>query len=84
MASCLHCGGQVTLIATIDDSEVIVKILAHLGLPTKAPPRGPAQPCPLFQTAYPNFPGLLAHLRSVKQYPVCKGWTKAGKVFLAA
>jgi len=36
MASCAHCGGPVTLIATIEDPEVIAKILAHLGLPTKA------------------------------------------------
>jgi hypothetical protein len=29
---------------------VIVKILAHLGLPTRAPPRSPAQRFDLFQT----------------------------------
>jgi len=51
MAACVHCGGPVTHIATIEDPAVIAKILAHLDLPTKAPPRGPAQPCPLFQTA---------------------------------
>ncbi len=47
MASCSHCGGPVTLIATIEDPAVLIKILAHLGLPTKAPPRPPAQACPL-------------------------------------
>ncbi len=51
MTACFHCGGPVTLIATIEDPTVIAKILAHLGLPTKAPPRSPAQPFPLFQTA---------------------------------
>ncbi len=29
---------------------VIVKILSHLGLPTRAPPRAPAQRVDLFQT----------------------------------
>jgi hypothetical protein len=51
MTACSHCGGPVTLIATIEDPAVIAKILAHLGLPTKAPPRSPALLCPLFQTA---------------------------------
>lgn len=51
MTACSHCGGPVTLIATIEDPAVIVKILAHLGLPTKAPPRAPVQASPLFQTA---------------------------------
>jgi hypothetical protein len=30
------------LIAAIEDLTVIVKILAHLEMPTKAPPRAPA------------------------------------------
>jgi hypothetical protein len=33
-----------------EDPPVIVKILAHLGLPTRAPPRSPAQRFDLFQT----------------------------------
>lgn len=47
MASCAHRGGPVTLIAAIGDLAVIPKILAPLGLPTKAlwkqkfPRRGP-------------------------------------------
>ena len=51
MAVCFQCGGPVTYIATIENPAVIVKILAHLGLPTRAPPRAPAQASPLFQTA---------------------------------
>ena len=51
MGSCPHCGGPVTLIAAIEDPAVIAKILAHLGLPTKAPPRSPARTDDLFQTA---------------------------------
>ena len=51
MIACSHWAGQVTLIATIEDPAVIVKSLAHLGLPTKAPPRAPAHAGPLFQTA---------------------------------
>ena len=41
MTVCSHCGGLVTLIATIEYPADIAKILAHLGLPTKAPPRSP-------------------------------------------
>ncbi len=37
MAHCPQCGGPLTLIAAIEDPTVIVKILAHLGLPTRAP-----------------------------------------------
>ena len=34
----------------IDDPPVIVKILSHLGLPTRGPPRAPARRVDLFQT----------------------------------
>ena len=46
-----HGGGPVTIIAAIDDPAVMAKILAHLGLPTRAPPRSPARTGDLFQTA---------------------------------
>ena len=36
---CPHCGGTLKIIAAIEDPSVIAKILAHLGLPTRAPPR---------------------------------------------
>jgi hypothetical protein len=42
--------GSLKSIAAIEDPPVIVKILAHLGLPTRAPPRSPAQRFDLFQT----------------------------------
>jgi Tripartite tricarboxylate transporter family receptor len=55
---CPNCGGSLKSIAcpeprrraAIEDPPVIVKILAHLGLPTRAPPRSPAQRFDLFQT----------------------------------
>ncbi len=47
---CPNCGGSLKIIAAIEDPPVIVKILAHLGLPTRAPPRAPAQRFDLFQT----------------------------------
>ncbi len=50
-ATCPQCGGPLTLIAAIDDPAVIVKILAHLGLPTRAPPRAPARLDAFLQTA---------------------------------
>ena len=47
---CPNCGGVLKIIAAIEDPPVIVKILSHLGLPTRAPPRAPAQRFDLFQT----------------------------------
>ncbi len=37
------CGGQLKIIAAIEEPVVIVRILAHLGLPARAPPRAPAR-----------------------------------------
>jgi hypothetical protein len=39
---CPNCGGRLKIIAAIQDPPVIVKILSHLGLPTRAPPRASA------------------------------------------
>ena len=47
---CPNCGGSLKIIAAIEDPPVIVRILTHLGLPTRAPPRAPAQRVDLFQT----------------------------------
>jgi Zn-finger nucleic acid-binding protein len=38
---CPNCGGAWKIIAAIEDPPVIVKILNHLGLPTRAPARAP-------------------------------------------
>jgi hypothetical protein len=43
---CSNCGGALKIIAAIEDPPVIVKILSHLGLPTRAP----ARRVDLFQT----------------------------------
>ena len=48
---CPRCGGRLKIIAAIVDSQLIVQVLAHLGLPARAPPRSPARPLPLFQAA---------------------------------
>jgi hypothetical protein len=48
---CPHCGGTLKIIAAMVDPSVIAKILAHLGLPTRAPPRAPARSFDLFVTA---------------------------------
>ena len=42
--------GALKTIAAIKDPPVIVKILRHPGLPTRAPPRAPARRVDLFQT----------------------------------
>jgi hypothetical protein len=47
---CPNCGGSLKIITAIEDPPVIVKILAHLGLPTRAPPRTPVRRVDLFQT----------------------------------
>ena len=48
---CPHCGGAFRIIAAIEDPPVIAKILAHLGLLTRGPPRSPMRPLALFQVA---------------------------------
>ncbi len=48
---CPQCGGPLTIIAAIEDPAVIIKILSHLGLPTRAPPKAPARLDAFFQTA---------------------------------
>ena len=45
------CFCTLKIIAAIEDPPVIVKILSHLGLPTRAPPRAPARQVDLFQTS---------------------------------
>jgi hypothetical protein len=37
------CGGQLKIIAAIEDPVVIVRILTHLGLAARATPRAPAR-----------------------------------------
>ena len=43
LAHCPSCGGELKLIAAILEQPVIEKILMHLGLQTRAPPRAPAR-----------------------------------------
>ena len=47
-----NCGGALKIIAAIEDPPVVIKILSHLGLPTRAPPRSPARRVDLFQTIW--------------------------------
>ena len=48
---CPNCGGALTIIAALLDPSVIAKILTHLGLPIRAPPRSPARRRDLFHAA---------------------------------
>ena len=41
MEHCPNCGGQLKIIAAILEQQVIEKILTHLGLQARAPPRAP-------------------------------------------
>ncbi|MDH3772250.1 MAG: transposase [Nitrospirota bacterium] len=43
LTACPQCGGPLTILAAIEDPAVIIKILTHLGLPTRAPPKAPAR-----------------------------------------
>jgi len=40
---CPNCGGELKIIAAILEQPVIEKILMHLGLEARAPPRAPAR-----------------------------------------
>jgi hypothetical protein len=51
LTTCPQCGGPLTLLAAIEDPAVIIKILSHLGLPTRAPPKAPARLDAFLQTA---------------------------------
>jgi len=51
ITACQQCGGTLTLLAAIEDPAVIVKILTHLGLPSRAPPKAPARLDAFMQTA---------------------------------
>jgi hypothetical protein len=44
--ACPQCGDRLRLIATVEDPRVILRILAHLGLPTKVRAPDPAHPPP--------------------------------------
>jgi hypothetical protein len=44
------CGGRRAIVSDISDSEVVVALLAHLGLPPLAPPRARAR-SPAFEVA---------------------------------
>ncbi len=48
---CPHCGGQLKLIAAIEEPTAIARILTHLGLAAQPPPRAPARRVDLFQAA---------------------------------
>lgn len=48
---CPHCGADMRIIAAILESSAITKILKHLGLPTRAPPRSPARDLDLIEPA---------------------------------
>ena len=43
LEQCPNCGGELKMIAAIPEQPVIKKILTHLGLQARAPPRAPAR-----------------------------------------
>lgn len=53
IGSCHHCGGDLRLVACIDEPDAIEKILTHLNLPTEPPPIAPARSPP--QAEFPHW-----------------------------
>ena len=51
MEHCSQCGGTLKIIAAIEHPSVIAKILTHLGLLARAPPRAAARAFDRFQLA---------------------------------
>ena len=54
--ACRRCGGRMRLIATIEDPEVVRKILGHLGLPTDVPRPFPSRAPPSQADLFPYDP----------------------------
>jgi hypothetical protein len=48
---CPNCGGELKIIGAILDTRVIDKILTHLGLQARAPPRAAARGLALLHAA---------------------------------
>ena len=48
---CPDCGGQLKLIAAIEEPAAIARILTHMGLAAQPPPRAPARRVDLCQAA---------------------------------
>ena len=46
MEQCPNCGGDLKIIAAILEQPVIKKILTHLGMQAREPPRSPARAVP--------------------------------------
>lgn len=55
--ACPDCGGRLRLLATIEDSAVVEKILRHLGLPVEAPTPAPARAPAWLSGSLPGFDG---------------------------
>ena len=67
------CGGKLKIIAAIEAPAVIVRILTHLGLPTRAPPRAPARQ-----------PQLIEAARSSRRQRCCEQSRRAGSTRVRA
>ena len=69
--TCPHCQGRVKIIAAIEDPAVIVKILEHLGLPSRAPQvhsaRGPPRQAEITDFDMSQFPSIDAHFDPIFQ-----------------
>ncbi len=58
---CPKCNGSMAIIGIIGDEEIAIRLLDHLGLSSRAPPRGrPRRPGqqPLFDEAAPSYDSI--------------------------
>jgi hypothetical protein len=53
---CPRCGGRMSVIATIEEADVLRTILGHLGLPTDPPAPLPARPPPSLPDPFSDSP----------------------------
>ncbi len=80
MEHCPNCGGQLKIIAVILEAPVIEKILTHLGLQARAPPRAPARGqalqaargCPTVTVQATQHPGPLEPAATEGLRDLCK------------
>jgi len=60
---CPNCGGAVKIIAAIEDPPVMVRILAHLGLPTRGCERQNTRPSFTARSAQSRRSGVTIFIR---------------------
>ena len=78
--SCPRCSGRMMIIASIEEPEVIVKILKSMGLPEAAPLRSSgASPAPSCFRLHPRFVRLILSAAELERVNAKYGAIEGGK-----